>query len=148
MNSVFDPSVREKLIQRIELLSESSQPAWGEMNVSQMLRHCIRCEELYLGRRHHKRAFLGRLIGPTALKNLMKDERPLRRNAPTSPAFIVKETAGDVNHEKEDWISLIREYSNFDQPYFVHWFFGKMTREELGRFVYKHTDHHLRQFQV
>ena len=44
------------------------------------------------------------------------------------------------------WIELLRSYSTFSNPNFVHPFFGKMTKEQIGKYVYKHTDHYLRQF--
>ena len=40
----------------------------------------------------------------------------------------------------------LNAYEHFNVTGFVHWFFGKMTREQIGQLVYKHTDHHLRQF--
>src|SRR5689334_1464529 len=127
MNSIFDHATRQKLIGRINMLTETSQAAWGKMNVSQMLKHCILCEEMYLGKRNYKRAFLGRLFGQIAIKNLTKDDRPLKHNSPTSPAFIIKEVDGDVQTEKLRWIALMEEYGRYDKPEFVHWFFGKMS---------------------
>lgn len=146
MKTIFDKTTRDGLITRINTLNESSKAEWGKMNVYQMLKHCTLAEELYLGKSTHKRVLLGRLIGKMALKNLLKDDKPMGKNAPTSDAFIVKETTGDVGRQKGKWISLLEEYAGFSAPYFVHWFFGKMTKEQLGYFVYKHTDHHLRQF--
>jgi len=43
------------------------------------------------------------------------------------------------------WIGLLSESENYSNPKFVHDFFGKMTKEQIGILVYKHTDHHLRQ---
>ena len=40
----------------------------------------------------------------------------------------------------------MEEYAHFSNNDFVHWFFGKMTKEQVGYFVYKHTGHHLREF--
>jgi hypothetical protein len=37
-------------------------------------------------------------------------------------------------------------YANYSNNNFTHWFFGKMTKDQVEYFVYKHTDHHLRQF--
>lgn len=146
MKTIFDESTREELITRIKTLDENSSAQWGKMNVCQMLKHCILADELYLGKTHHKRVFLGRLIGRMALNGLLKDEEPMRINSPTSDAFKVKETEGNVFIEKTKWISVIQEYGSFDNPDFVHWFFGKMTKEQIGYLAYKHTDHHLRQF--
>lgn len=145
MKSIFDTSAREELISRIQTLNESSKAKWGKMNIYQMLRHCALCEELYLGHRKHKRAFMGRLFGKIALKNILNENKPFPQSAPTSEAFKVKDSLGDVEAEKKAWIALLREYSAYPDRY-VHWFFGNMTREQVGRFVYKHNDHHLRQF--
>jgi hypothetical protein len=70
----------------------------------------------------------------------------MARNAPTSAHFKVNESEGDVLAERDKWIGLIAEYEHFSNPGLEHWFFGKMTKEQVGYFVYKHTDHHLRQF--
>jgi hypothetical protein len=146
MKTVFDKSTREELITRISSLNENSARQWGKMNVYQMLKHCVLCEELYLGKSTHKRAFIGRIFGKLALKGMLKDETPIKRNEPTSDAFKVNEINGDVEIEKKKWIALMKEYGDFSSPFYLHWFFGKMTKEQLGYFVYKHSDHHLRQF--
>jgi hypothetical protein len=72
----------------------------------------------------------------------------MRQNNPTIPPLIIKETQGDVAMEKEKWLALIKEYAKYALPdnSFVHPFFGKMTREQIGLHAYKHSDHHLRQF--
>jgi spore cortex formation protein SpoVR/YcgB (stage V sporulation) len=80
------------------------------------------------------------------LKGVLKDDKPLKKNSPTSPAFKVRQIAGDVPTEKRKWVELIDAYAAFNDNEFVHWFFGKMTREQVGYFAYKHSDHHLRQF--
>jgi hypothetical protein len=146
MKSVFDQSTREELVQRINSLSKNSAAVWGKMNIHQMLNHCILCEEMFLGKKKYKKAFIGRIFGKSALNQILKDEKPLGRNAPTAKYFKIKESNGDVQAEKAKWISLINEYANFHNPDFEHWFFGKMTKEQIGLFDYKHIDHHLRQF--
>jgi len=146
MNTIFDKATRDSLVGRVNTLGQNSTGQWGKMNIYQMLKHCTLAEEMYLGRKQYSRTFLGRLIGPMALKNMLKDDRPLGRNAPTNSHFKVRETNGDVEAEKKKWILLLEEYAAYSMPSFEHWFFGNMTKEQLGQFVYKHTDHHLRQF--
>jgi len=146
MKTVFDKQTRDDLIRRIDSLNDHSTAQWGKMNVYQMLKHCTIAEEMYLGKTKYDRVFLGRLFGKIALKNMLKDEKPMGKNAPTSPHFIVSEITGDVTSEKNKWIALINEYADFSNNELEHWFFGKMTKEQVGQFVYKHTDHHLRQF--
>ena len=76
----------------------------------------------------------------------MKDDKPKKRNSPTKDDFKISEDTGNLLEDKLKWISLIEEYKNYSNQNFVHWFFGKMTLEQVGISVYKHIDHHLRQF--
>ena len=148
MKTIFDQTTREELINRVNFLTENSTRQWGKMNVYQMIKHCILCEEMYLGKTPYKRTFLGFLLGRIALNQLMKDDKPKKRNSPTKQEFIITEETGDFLEDKTKWISLINEYEDYSNQNFVHWFFGKMTSEQLGISVYKHIDHHLRQFNV
>ena len=97
MKTVFDKQTRDDLITRIDSLNKNSTAQWGKMNVYQMLKHCTIAEEMYLGKKKYDRVFLGRLFGKIALKNLLKDEKPMGKNAPTSSYFIVSETTGDID---------------------------------------------------
>lgn len=148
MTTVFDKSTRAELIRRIKTVDENSTARWGRMNVYQMLRHCTLWESWIQGRppRTYRQAFLGRVFGKMALKGLTKDDKPLARNVPTTRAFKVNETTGDVGAERQKWAALVEGYEHYANPDFVHDFFGRMTREQIGQLAYKHTDHHLRQF--
>jgi hypothetical protein len=148
MKTIYDKTTREELIDRINTLNENSTAQWGKMNIYQMLKHCTLWEEWVLGRKKYKRAFIGRLFGKMALKNVLKDETPIKPNMPTIPELRINRINenGDIPSERMKWIALIGEHAHFSNPDFVHTFFGKMTKEQIGYFVYKHADHHLRQF--
>ena len=148
MTTVFDKSTRAALIRRINTVDETSTARWGRMNVYQMLRHCTLWEAWIQGRppRAYKQAFIGRLFGRMALRGMTKDDKPLARNIPTSREFRVNETTGDVAAERRKWAALVEEYEHYSNPDFIHDFFGRMTREQVGQLAYKHSDHHLRQF--
>jgi len=146
MKTIFDKSTRDELIKRINTLNENSMAQWGRMNIYQVLKHCRLWEEMIAGKIKCKRVFIGRLFGKLALKNTLKDASPMMKNAVTSPELRVKESNGDIISEKATWIALIEGHEHFSNPGFVHPFFGKMTKEQVGFFAYKHIDHHLRQF--
>ncbi|MBL7744399.1 MAG: DUF1569 domain-containing protein, partial [Chitinophagaceae bacterium] len=131
---------------RINSLNQQSNAQWGKMNVSQMARHCALCEDMFLGKLVIKRVFIGRLIGGMVLKKLLKDDKPFGKNSPTSPVLKTTGENGDLEQQKKEWISRIEQYAGYNNEGFVHPFFGPMTMEQVGRFVYKHADHHLRQF--
>ncbi|WEK20727.1 MAG: DUF1569 domain-containing protein [Candidatus Pedobacter colombiensis] len=149
MKSIFDKETREEVVNRINSLNEQSNAQWGKMTVSQMVRHCSLCEEYYYGNIKVKRSFLGRIFGKLALSGILKDETSgLGKNAPTSAHFKVSEAVLNLEAEKENWKRLIIRYGSFREGNFTHWFFGEMTKKQLGEFIYKHCDHHLRQFGV
>jgi hypothetical protein len=144
MKSVFAKESRDELINRINLLNENSTAQWGKMNVSQMIKHCTQWDEMALGKRIYKQSFIGKLFGKMALKDMVKDE-PIKRNLPTVPSFKIKEN-GNVEEEKSKLINSINEYASFSNENFIHPFFGRMTKENTGIMIYKHVDHHLKQF--
>ena len=147
MKTVLDKSTRDELIGRINSLNENNNPTWGKMNVYQMLKHCAIAEESYLGKKTYQRVFIGRLLGKKVLNNILKEGSQMMRNAKTLKDFIVTGN-GDIEPEKQKWIALLHEYEYYSNGGVIHWFFGPMTKEQVGYFSYKHADHHLRQFNA
>ena len=149
MKSIFEDSTRVEVINRIGTLTPESKASWGSMTIGQMVRHCAICETYYYGDIRIKRSLAGRIFGKKAINAILKDENSgLHRNAPTAPPFRVTEEGIDLESEKCKWVALIERYATFNQASFTHWFFGRMSKEQLGQFIYKHTNHHLVQFQV
>ena len=144
MKTVFDKTTREELINRINSINENSPAQWGKMNASQMLKHCSQWDEMAMGEKKYKQSFIGKLFGKKALKSMLKDE-PIKKNLPTVPQFKIKEKI-NFDEEKKKWIDLLNRYEHFSNDGFIHPFFGKMSKENTGYIVYKHIDHHLRQF--
>ena len=147
MKTIFDKTTRDEVINRINSLNENSAAQWGKMNVSQMLKHCTEFEEMSLGKKKYKQSFIGKLFGRMALKDMLKDE-PVKKNLPTVPSFKIKESNFDVATEKQKWIDLVKEYEHYSNNDFVHPFFGKIMKEQIGYLAYKHSNHHLLQFNA
>lgn len=151
MKTVFEKSTRAKLISRIDCLNENNKALWGKMNVYQMVKHCNIWNQWVLGIDNdipYKQNFLGKIIGKMVLKSNTRNNNPLGKNAPAGSDFIVKEINGDLEKQKKTLIELTEQYENYRNPDFIHDFFGRMTKEQIGVFAYKHYDHHLRQFGV
>jgi hypothetical protein len=150
MKTIFDKPTRDGLIDRINLLNNNNMAHWGKMCVFQMVKHNTYWNGWILGEAIHtyKQDFMGKVFGKMALRKMIKDEKPLDKNIPTSSQFKVKEPNGDLDAEKLKWISLMNAYENYDNPDFIHDFFGKMTKDQIGILVFKHSDHHLRQFGI
>ena len=120
------------------------------MSIRQMIKHCLAWGEMSLGAMNLKQVFIGRLFGKMALKGFLKDDTPVRRNMGTLPELKITESISeDLASLKEQWIASIQKYIGLnDNHEYVHSFFGKMNKEQIGLMAYKHIDHHLRQFGV
>lgn len=149
MNSIFESTHTNHILRRIDKLTINSQPKWGKMNVSQMLAHCSAFQDIAIGYSAPRRSWLGILLGRFA-KPILYNDKPLACNLPTIPDILITGEK-DFETEKERLKQkLIRLQKNgpetcTDHP---HPFFGKLTSEQWGRGIYKHLDHHLRQFGV
>jgi hypothetical protein len=149
MKSIFNKEIREEIINRINSLTPESKAVWGKMTVAQMVRHCSLCEEYYHSNIKVNRSFLGRIFGKAVINGILRDENTtFKKNAPTATSFKVTEDIDHLEVEKEKWKILIERYGVFENKNFAHWFFGKMDKAQLGQFIYKHCDHHLKQFEV
>jgi len=148
MKSVTDTRVREELVQRIHSLTPQHTARWGKMNVHQMMEHCTRCDDMYHGQLQIKRVWIGRLLGGMFKKKILKKDLPFGKNSPTAPILMIAEKEGDIEIQKKEWQERIDQYANYNNLNFIHPFFGRMTKDEVGVFAYKHADHHLRQFGV
>ncbi len=150
MRTIFEKHTRDELVQRINSLNENNKPDWGKMNVYQMSKHCTIWNEWVLGKKDvvYKQDFLGKIFGKMALKSNTRDDNPIGKNMPAGKAFTVKETITDLNLLRSIWIDQIKSYESYSNDNFVHDFFGKMTKDQIGIFAFKHNDHHLRQFNA
>lgn len=150
MKIIYDNQTQEGLISRIRLLHEASQRQWGDMTVKQMIKHCLKWDEMNMGRMNLKQVFIGRLFGKMALKSFLKDEKPISKNIGTLPELkISQDIEEDLEAMKEQWIASIQNYTGLkDNHEYIHSFFGKLNKEQSGLMAYKHADHHLRQFGV
>jgi hypothetical protein len=147
MKTLFEKGVASEMIDRIEKISPEASRQWGKMDVAQMLAHCGNGLEMAMGVINPKRVFIGRLIGPL-FKSKYTDEKPFDHSSPTSREIEVTEQR-NFSVEKQRLLSLVKKFSEGGEPIVnqpIHPFFGKMSPQEWGIGMYKHLDHHLRQF--
>ena len=82
-------------------------------------------------------------------KRLAYDDRRFRRGAPTAREITITDPR-DFEQEKAHFIvgflKAAQGPAQITQP--IHPFFGKLTNDQWGVLLYKHLDHHFRQFGV
>lgn len=147
MKNIFVETDANEIINRIEKLSPSTPRLWGKMNVSQMLSHCGNALDMAMGTINPRRIFIGRIIGGL-IKSKYVNEVPFSRSSPTSEEIKVTD-ARDFVLEKARLIRLIKQFSANGEAGCTkhpHPFFGALTPSEWSRGMYKHLDHHIRQF--
>jgi hypothetical protein len=149
MKSLFDPQTAQGIFNRIENLKIDSPRMWGKMDVAQMMAHCAIGLETATGKIHPQRTFIGKFIGGF-LKGMLTDDKPMGKNAPTHPTFVMADEK-DFKKEKTRLLALLKEFSEGGEAGVTkspHPFFGKITPQQWSSGVWKHLDHHLRQFGV
>jgi hypothetical protein len=148
MKNLFDTATAAQIKERIRRLEPSSQRQWGKMSAAQAVAHCATTMEWAVGDKNEPRAFLGRLFGPLAKSRVLKDEAPMGRNMPTAKTLVVADER-ELAKESERLCALIDRFSTGGPQgctKHAHTFFGQLTPDEWAQLMYKHLDHHLRQF--
>lgn len=145
--TLFDASHKSEMLARIARLRADSPAKWGKMNCAQAMAHCQMPLRAATGEVVSKRGLIGILFGGIAKKSLTgpKDFKP---NLPTDPKFVVRD-ARDFEREREQLIVLIERFASRGPDGLTrdpHPFFGKMTTAEWEALMWKHLDHHVRQF--
>ncbi|WP_396169410.1 DUF1569 domain-containing protein [Flavobacterium sp.] len=147
-NSIYDKSDTEKIIARIQSLTSETPAVWGKMTVDQMLQHCNAAIEVAFGEKEITVNWMMRLLGKLVKKKIFNSD--FQHNSPTAPEFIFDDSY-DFETSKT---TLIQKYSRFSNEgksaitVMKHPFWGNMTYEDWDKLMWKHLDHHLRQFGV
>lgn len=150
IKNIFDLSVTNEIINRINTLTPSSQPLWGKMSVGQMLAHCNVTYELVFDNIHKKPGAFKKFILKLLVKNIVVNETPYKQNNPTAPEFLVTQQK-DFDREKSRLIAYLQRVQQLGGAHFQNkasHSFGPLTTSEWNNMFYKHIDHHLRQFGV
>ncbi|UOQ50384.1 DUF1569 domain-containing protein [Gracilibacillus caseinilyticus] len=149
MHSIFDEYCTDEIVKRIDKLNEHSQPKWGKMAVAQMLAHCSAFQDIAMGNSSPPRGLLGKVVGRMA-KPIFFNDKPLPLNMSTIPAILI----ADKKHFERERERLKQKIITFQEngpekcTSHPHPFFGKLTPEQWGKGIFKHLDHHLKQFDV
>jgi len=149
MKNLYQSEAVDELMSRIDKLQPSAQRQWGKMDVAQMMAHCSAALDMASGRVNPPRILIGRLIG-SFLKSVYTNERPFSPNSPTDKTLVVSDPR-EFGREREQLKTKIRDFHDRGEAKCTrnpHPFFGELNSSQWSRGMYKHLDHHLRQFGV
>ena len=148
MKNLFEPGRAEEVKARFTTLRADSDRQWGKMNPAQMMAHCAAGLEVAMGDKKPPRMLIGRVIGGIIKPKVLGDDEPMRRNSPTVPGLVMLDEH-DLTRERERLLAAIDRIAAAGATGCTahpHSFFGRLTPDEWAILMYKHLDHHLRQF--
>lgn len=153
MKTLFDKTTATEILQRIDQLEHISKAKWGKMTVTEMICHTTDPLRDLLKIRKTKP------VTPSFLRPLMKwfliNEKPFPKNAPTAKPYLQSPKGGgtqpkDFRTDRDELKNLVIAFSKLDDSFSLgsHAALGQLTKQQAGQFMWKHLDHHLRQFGV
>jgi hypothetical protein len=147
---MYEPSDARDVKERLARLRPDSARQWGTMNAAQAVAHCAMSMEWAVGDRIPPRMALASILGRIIKPKVLGDDAPLRRNSPTAKDLVVPDQR-DLEAERNRLRGLIDRFVAAGPAGCTrnpHSFFGRMKPDEWAILMYKHLDHHLRQFGV
>ena len=153
MNDLFDPTRVQEIKHRILRLTPESERQWGKMTLPQTLAHCTSGVQMAMGVINPKRAsFPANVLGILIKPIVLGDDKPMRRNSPSAPELFSADPAQcDLERERAQLIAAIDNFATRGAAccsHHPHPFFGPLKPQQWAILMYKHVDHHLRQFGV
>jgi hypothetical protein len=146
VGSILNDADCTAIRQRIGSVTSASMPRWGRMDAKAMLTHLRQSALMALGELpvacKSKRVFQ---VFP--IKHLILHVVPFPKGVPTAPELLVSD-AEPLDAIRSELVSLVERIGAGPREgnWPVHPLFGRLSFREWGVAIYKHTDHHLRQF--
>lgn len=148
--TLYNGSRYRSVLARIEKLDARSTPQWGTMSSAQMLAHCAEVQEVINGTKQLDRPPLIARLLKGIIRRGVFGPKPYRAGTRTAPQYE-QTTPREFAAEKERLLAALETFVTMEEARAArieHPLFGRTSREERGWGMYKHLDHHLRQFGV
>ena len=146
VKDMFDPAVKQAIVDRINKLTPESQRRWGKMDVAQMLAHVQLPISCAYGTHQVKGGFLLKLVGPL-FKSILYNEKPYKQGLPTDKSYVVTD-AKNFESERQGLLEKLSRFSSENIVLENHPVWGKLSKDQWSKATWKHLDHHLQQFGV
>jgi hypothetical protein len=147
MKSMWQEATRRELQDRLATLTPGAPGQWGRFTAPQMVAHIAESYRSSLGELAVRSRNLP--LRYTPLKQLVIYWLPFPKNAPTAPELLARKPgdwASDVAAVHELMDRFVTR--NREDAWPVHAAFGRLSGKQWGILMYRHTDHHFRQFGV
>ena len=147
MRTMHVAADRQSIAERIRRLSPDGQPKWGKFTAPRMVAHLTDSTRMATGELRCEAKRTPLRFSP--LKQLVIYLLPWPKGVPTSPELLSRAPSvwnGEID-ALEGALERFGSRSASD-TWPAHPTFGALSRRAWGVLVYRHFDHHLRQFGV
>jgi hypothetical protein len=145
MKSIWNAPDHRELRDRVQRLTPDNVAKWGKMSVAQMVVHLSSSLRMASGELAVAPKRLPVRYPP--FKQLALYWIPMPKNMPTAPELMARQP-GEWGTELRDLVeqldAVVRRGAGATAA--THPAFGRMSGKHWGVLVYRHMDHHLRQF--
>jgi hypothetical protein len=147
--TILSPDVVDEIIERTKKLNAGNTPIWGKMTASEMLSHCNMAHQSIL---QAPKATTGPSLRQRVFKFWffhLRKQFPKMARGPKRFDMKGKVDEKVFEEEKSKFIHIVGKFVNLEtQMVGTHPVFGPLNHHYWGVFVWRHLDHHLRQFGV
>jgi hypothetical protein len=102
MKTMFDETLRNDILRRVDRVSSASQRQWGKMTAEEMLGHLVASAKMAVGELHCESKKLPIRYPP--LRQLIVYWLPWPKSSPTAPELMVSEP-GAIDDNNPPWVN-------------------------------------------
>ena len=145
MKSIWQDESRQELSERLRALVWNNPAQWGKFTAPKMVCHLADSLRMAMGELAVEPKRLPIRYPP--LKQLIIYVAPFPKSAPTAPELLTREPREWANDVADVQGLLARAAAaRTTDTWPEHPAFGKLSKRAWGVLIYRHMDHHLKQF--
>jgi len=148
MKSMWQHDTRREVVDRLGQLTPDRRAEWGRMSAQQMICHLTASVQMANG----EKAVAAKQtpLRYPIIKQLLIYALPFPKNVPTAPELLVPSTPNGWSKDLDNLQAALDRFvaRGPEARWCDHPAFGPLSAQQWGVLVYRHMDHHLRQFGV
>lgn len=149
MKNLFNSTDTAELLRRLAGLTPNAKPRWGSLMPGALLCHLADPLRVALGEKEAQ-SFRSPLRLP-GLAHAVVWILPWPKSAPTAPEFLPGSGMTDPTQFAQDQRTLLEVLERFcnvpaHKTLAANPVFGRLSRRSWGRLMWRHIDHHMRQY--